>query len=201
MGRVCKGRPAAPDRRLLGTALRLLVMALVAFAAITAPALASGPNAGVFEVGAAAVDASWHVGASAGQYASQCTDPQLIAANECTFIGDHGVDPTTHSILKDASYGIESRLSARALVIQGPAGNRYALVKADLYIPQDLLYRRVAEILQADNTSPEPSQRSGITAQTLTMAVTHDHSSPYYSSPSWGVWAFQDVFDVRFYGY
>ena len=33
------------------------------------------------------------------------------------------------------------------------------------------------------------------------MAVTHDHSSPYYSSPSWGVWAFQDVFDIRFYDY
>ena len=33
------------------------------------------------------------------------------------------------------------------------------------------------------------------------MAVTHDHSSPYYSSTSWGVWAFQDVFDVRFFDY
>jgi hypothetical protein len=155
----------------------------------------------VFEVGAAAVDASWHVGASAGQYATQCTDMSSIAANRCTFIGDHGVDPTTHSILKDASYGIESRLSARALVIQGPDGNRYALVKADLYIPQDLLYRRVGQILEADNLSPDPAKRSGITTQTVTMAVTHNHSSPYYSSPSWGVWAFQDVFDVRFYEY
>ena len=33
------------------------------------------------------------------------------------------------------------------------------------------------------------------------MAVTHNHSSPYYSSPSAGVWTFQDVFDVRFYDY
>ena len=33
------------------------------------------------------------------------------------------------------------------------------------------------------------------------MASSHNHSSPYYSSPSWGVWAFQDVFDVRFYNY
>src|SRR5205807_7630105 len=98
-------------------------------------------------------------------------------------------------------YGIESRLSARALVIQGPDGNRYALVKADLYIPQDLLYRRVGQILAADNLSPDPSKRSGITAATLTMTATHDHSSPYYSSPSWGVWAFQDVFDVRYYEY
>ena len=33
------------------------------------------------------------------------------------------------------------------------------------------------------------------------MTVTHDHSSPYYSSTAWGAWAFQDVFDVRFYEY
>lgn len=33
--------------------------------------------------GAAEVDASWHVGASAGQYAS-----------DGTFVGDHGVEPT-----------------------------------------------------------------------------------------------------------
>ena len=33
------------------------------------------------------------------------------------------------------------------------------------------------------------------------MAATHNHSSPMYSSTSWGVWAFQDVFDIRFYEY
>ena len=33
------------------------------------------------------------------------------------------------------------------------------------------------------------------------MAVTHDHSSPYYSSTAPGAWTFQDVFDVRFYDY
>lgn len=183
---------------MLRVASRALMLALAGLALAATSALA---HSGVFEAGAAEVDASWHVGASAGQYATQCTDSSAIQANRCSFIGDHGVDPTTDSILKDASYGIESRLSARALVIQGPEGNRYALVKADLYIPQDLLYRRVAEILEADNLSPDPSKHSGITAQTLTMAVTHDHSSPYYSSPSWGVWAFQDVFDARFYEY
>ena len=31
------------------------------------------------------------------------------------------------------------------------------------------------------------------------MAVSHNHSSPYYSSTAWGAWAFQDVFDIRFY--
>ena len=33
------------------------------------------------------------------------------------------------------------------------------------------------------------------------MAVTHNHSSPMYSSTAWGVWAFQDVYDVRFFEY
>ncbi|HEY0631232.1 MAG TPA: hypothetical protein VGC98_04195, partial [Thermoleophilaceae bacterium] len=42
---------------------------------------------------------------------------------------------------------------------------------------------------------------SGVTRATLTMAVTHDHSSPYYSSTAPGAWTFQDVYDVRFYDY
>ena len=81
----------------------------------------------------------------------------------------------------------------RALVVEGPDGKRIAIVKNDLYIPQDVLYRRTAQLLEAGD--------SGVTRETLTMAVTHNHSSPYYSSTSWGVWAFQDVFDVRFYDY
>ena len=42
---------------------------------------------------------------------------------------------------------------------------------------------------------------SGVTRANLTIASTHDHSSPYYSSTSWGAWAFQDVYDVRFFDY
>jgi hypothetical protein len=147
-------------------------------------ALAQGTVASVAQLkaGAAAVDASWHVGASAGQYAT-----------DGSFVGAHGVDPTTHSYRRESSYGIQSRLQARALVVEGPGGQRVALVKNDLYIPQDLLYRRTAQLLEAGD--------SGITRQNLTIAVTHDHSSPYYSSTSWGVWAFQDVFDVRFFDY
>ena len=78
-------------------------------------------------------------------------------------------------------------------MVEGADGRRVALVKNDLYIPQDLLYRRTAQLLEQGD--------SGITRANLTMAVTHDHSSPYYSSTSWGVWAFQDVFDVRFFDY
>ena len=132
--------------------------------------------------GAAAVDATWHVGASAGQYASDGTP-----------LGEGGVDPGMHSTRRAPSYGVQSRLSARAIVVEGSDGKRWAIVKQDLYIPQDLLWRRTAQILAAGD--------SGINETNLTMSATHDHSSPYYSSPSWGVWAFQDVFDLRFYDY
>src|SRR5204863_264470 len=35
----------------------------------------------------------------------------------------------------------------------------------------------------------------------LVLSVTHNHSSPSYSSFDWGVWTFQDVFDFRFFDY
>jgi hypothetical protein len=160
----------------------LIVLAALAALALIAPVTATPAAGGKVRAGAAAVDASWHVGASAGQYAT-----------DGSFVGAHGVDPTTHSYRKSASYGIQSRLSARALVVEGADGNRIALVKNDLYIPQDLLYRRTAQLLEQGD--------SGISRSNLTMAVTHDHSSPFYSSTSWGAWAFQDVYDVRFFDY
>ncbi|MGH2950802.1 MAG: hypothetical protein ACRDKX_02010, partial [Solirubrobacterales bacterium] len=92
------------------------------------------------------------------------------------------------------SYGIQSRLQVRALVVEGPNGKRIAIAKTDLYIPHDLLYRRAAQLLERDGDC-------GITRRTLTMGATHNHSSPMYSSSSWGVWLFQDVLDVRFYAY
>jgi Neutral/alkaline non-lysosomal ceramidase, N-terminal len=156
--------------------------ATVAALLLLAPAAARAD--GHVRAGVAAVDASWHVGASAGQYAS---DGSFVST-------DQGVDPTMHSTKRASSYGIQARLSVRALVTEGSNGQRVALVKDDLYIPEDLLTRRVAQILEAHGTS-------GITRRNLTIAVTHDHSSPMYSSPSWGVWAFQDVIDVRFFNY
>jgi hypothetical protein len=144
------------------------------------------------KAGAAAVDASWHVGASAGQYAGDCVlEPQAsclsVDPSSDTF------DPTVHAYRRRPSYGMQSRLSVRAIVIEGPTGERNAIVKNDFYIPQDLVYRRAAQLMEGDDC--------GIDAEHLTMVSTHNHSSPMYSSSSWGVWAFQDVFDVRFFNY
>src|SRR5947209_15334609 len=167
---------------------------IVVFGVLVACCAAAPAFAGQLRAGVGVVDASWHVGASAGQYASSCDDSANVQSNRCSFIGDHGVDPTTDSTRRVSSYGVQERLQARAIVVEGPDGRRIAIVKQDLYIPQDLLYRRTGQLLAAD-----PALR--IDASNLIMSASHDHSSPYYSSPSWGVWTFQDVFDVRFYEY
>ena len=142
----------------------------------------SAGAAGPLKAGAASVDASWHVGASAGQYAS-----------DGTFASVEGTDPTQHSTKRVPSYGIQSRLSMRAVVVQGPGGNRFAVVKTDFYIPQDLIWRYAANLIARENI--------GIDKHNFTMAASHDHSSPMYQSTGWGVWAFQDVFDFRFFDY
>ena len=165
--------------------MRRSLVAILALAAtaVVAPAAA---HAAPLRAGAAAVDASWHVGASAGQYAS---DGSFVHPTEGNF------DPTAHSTRRQSSYGIQSRLQIRALVVEGPGpnGKRFAIVKNDLYIPQDLVYRRAGQLLRERGV--------GIGPENLSMAVTHNHSSPFYSSTSWGVWTFQDVFDFRFFNY
>ena len=185
-------RPSHRVRTLLVLVLAVVLLAPTAIAtgevspaglagAATDPiAAVVGDGGGVARAGAARLDANWHVGASAGQYAS-----------DGTFIGAHGVDPYQHSTRRAPSYGIESDTSVRALVVEGADGGRVAIVHNDLYIPQDMLHRRVGQLLEGSGT--------GIDTSNLTITVSHSHSSPYYSTTSWGVWAFQDVFDIRFF--
>ena len=110
------------------------------------------------------------------------------------------MNPSLEDTRRAPSYGVQTRLDARAIVIQGGDGKRIALVKNDLYIPQDFLWRRTAQLLQAYDQS-HPDKPTGISEANLTMLASHDHSSPYYSSFDWGVWAFQDVGDPRFFEY
>ena len=168
------------------TISRLALLGLGALA-VGAPAPAGAAGTGKIRAGAAAIGASWHVGASAGQYAS---DGSFVSVHDT----GPEADPGFHSTRRASSYGIQSRLSVRALVVEGPDGERHAIVKNDFYIPQDLIWRRTAHLLER---TPE----LGINRENLTMAVTHNHSSPMYSSTAWGVWAFQDVYDVRFFEY
>jgi hypothetical protein len=177
-----RGGPFSAECR--GTARRrtVVLIGLAALALALTPAAQAASTPGQVQVGAAVVDGTYHVGSSAGQYAS-------------TRDGGYGdVDPNAQEVKNKASYGIQSRESVRAIVIRGAGGNYVAMVSDDHYIPQDALWRRTAQLLDAD-TGGRINERN------LTMTVTHNHSSPSYSSFDWGVWTFQDVFDFRFFDY
>jgi hypothetical protein len=67
-------------------------------------------------------------------------------------------------------------------------------VKTDNYLAADALSRRAAQILDAAGTSK-------VHYEDIMQMASHNHSSPFYYSPSWGVWLFQDLFDVRAFEY
>src|SRR3954451_1879183 len=125
------------DQRLARTVLPLI--ALLAALALPAGAAAKKASKGpIVEAGAAILDGSYHVGSSAGQYAS-------------TRDGGYGdVDPHAQQVKNQASYGVQERETVRALVVKGVDGNLVALVSDDHYIPQDALWRRTAQLLDAD---------------------------------------------------
>ncbi|MEN8718714.1 MAG: hypothetical protein ABF296_00465 [Oceanococcaceae bacterium] len=149
------------------------------------PPLVDMPRAdGVARAGAAIVDASWHFGASAGQF----------SATGVGLEGGRGFDPYAHAVRKVGSDILGSKISTRALVVEGANGKRVAIVANDLYLPNDLLRRRLAQLL---NREPE----LGISIDNLAMTVSHSHTSPFYSTPAIGPWIFQDVIDIRFYDY
>jgi hypothetical protein len=138
--------------------------------------------------GVGVVDATWHVGSGAGQYASDnIPDPNDPLHAEW--------DPNFQHVKQKSSYGVASRLSIRALVLKDGVATDppIAIVKIDNYLAQDMLQRRIAQIL-SDDGSP-------VTYDNLMVSVTHDHNSPYYSSPAAGVWLFQDVADLRMFEY
>src|SRR3954451_985116 len=169
------------SERLARTVLPLAA-ALLALALPTSALAQKGDKRPAIQAGAAFLDGTYHVGNSAGQYAS-------------TRDGGYGdVDPHMQQVKNQASYGVESRESVRALVVQGSDGKLVAMVSDDHYIPQDALWRRTAQILD---------EKTGglFNTKNLTMTITHNHSSPSYSSFDWGVWTFQDAFDFRFFDY
>ncbi|MDQ1394971.1 MAG: hypothetical protein QOG64_230, partial [Acidimicrobiaceae bacterium] len=168
---------------------RRILAALVAAAGLlTLPLVPAGAHAVTTAVshiraGVGMADATWAVGAAAGQYAAD-RQPQ----DEVT--GD--VDPNSYAVTKAKGYGVESRLSIRAIVVEGNNGQRVALVKADNYLAQDMLVRRAAQLLPAT---------AGVAYDHILLHVTHDHSSPYNLTPSAGVMLFQDAFDLRMFEY
>src|SRR3954466_2587368 len=149
--------------------MRLRVAALLGCSiSLALPAIAQ-PGRG--RAAAAVLDGTYHVGNSAGQYAS-------------TRDGGYGdADPHVEQVKNQASYGVQSRESVRALVVKGADGKYVAMVSDDHYIPQDALWRRTAQLADA-------ATNGAINEKNLTLSVTHNHSSPSYSSLDWGVWTF-----------
>ncbi len=171
--------------------------------AVPMPADAAPGSPGV-RAGVAVVDATWNVGASAGQYATPRPGLEVddwvesLADQEGPEVDPRPLlsadsDPNLHATKRQPSYGVQSRLTVRAIVVDGTNGPPIALVKSDNYLAQDLLLRRVGQILAKAG--------SRVTAGHILHSATHNHSSPYYTTPSAGVWAFQDAMDVRMFEY
>ena len=95
--------------------------------ALALPTLLPAAAQAQTRAGVAVVDATWHVGASAGQF-TEDTGP----------LGAEGVDPYLHSGKKRISDGVALRTSTRALVLADRQVDRVAVVSNDLYLPQDL---------------------------------------------------------------
>lgn len=152
-------------------------------ACLTLLATASAASAdGQVQAGAAVLDGTYNVGSSAGQYASTKAE------------GYGEYDPHLQQVKNQASYGVQSRETIQALVVKGAGGAYAALVSNDHYVPQDALWRRTAQ-LASEATGGALNERN------VTLAVTHNHSSPSYSSLNPGVWTFQDAWDYRFFDY
>jgi hypothetical protein len=149
----------------------------------------------VTRAGVASVDASWHVGAGGGQFAEE--QPAAVY--------DGQVDPFLHATKKRPARGIQSRTVTRALVVEGINEERFAVVANDLYLPNDLLNRRVAQLLEQHDLAVTSGLKDGVVTgigeDNLAITASHNHNSPFYSTPSWGTWIFQDVYDLRFFEY
>jgi hypothetical protein len=173
------------SRRAVSVIASATLVAAALFA--PAPARSAEPEAPItVKAGYGEADATWHVGAGAGQYTAKSPDQSNILEG-----GD--VDPHQHSLVQKDSYGVQSRLSYRAIVVEDGEGDQVAFVKSDSYLAQDYLARRVGQILAAEGSS--------VSYDEIFHMASHNHSSPYYMSPSWGVWIFQDVFDMRAFEY
>lgn len=163
----------------------LAVSSLVLSGGADAQATTEGQGVVVL-AGYGEADATWHVGAGAGQYSEKSPDQAALVTGD-------DVDPYGHSTTQKDSYGVHSRLHYRSIVAEDGQGDQVAFVKSDSYLAQDYLIRRAGQILAANGSS--------ISYDEIFLMASHNHSSPYYTSPSWGVWLFQDAFDLRAFEY
>ncbi len=173
----------------------LVATVLATFAPSAVATAQDGPVAadpGPLRAGVATADVSWHLGASGGQFAETGTP-----------ISPDFVDPFVHATRKQPADALYSRILTRALVVEDGDGDRVAIVGNDLYLPNDILNRRVADLLEDHDAAVAAGTVDGplvgVGNGTLAVTVSHNHNSAFYSSPAWGTWIFQDVVDLRFF--
>lgn len=187
----------------MGWGKRFFVVGALALTLVEPVSARAGTSDGL-RAGVGVVDATWNVGASAGQYASDregletdalveaVTDQEPPALHPDRLLTADS-DPNLHATRRKPSYGVQSRLTIRAIVVEGKNGAPVALVKSDNYLAQDLLVRRAGQLLAKAGST--------ITTDHILYSATHNHSSPYYSTPAVGLWVFQDVMDLRMFEY
>lgn len=170
--------------------MRLRFLASAATSALLLPlvigALPSGaasPCAASLCAGAASVDLRWHTGSGQGQLGSAGTDDKF--------------DPFHHATKLAATDGQQSPGFAKAIVIQGADGTKVAYVKNEVYLQQDLLSRRVTQLVSGGDPALMDYAVDGLSPERVMLGGTHNHSAPHYTSTAWGVWAFADAFDLR----
>ena len=176
-------------QRALCAALSVALLAsLSLFSAPSAGAADKGADlGGTIKAGYGVADNTWHVGAGGGQYTQKTPD------NAQNAVTNGEVDPHGHSLVQKDSYGVQSRLTFRAIVVEDAEGDQVAFVKSDNYLAMDALQRRVGQILLLEG--------SEVSYDEIFHMASHNHYSPMYTTPSWGVWLFQDVFDIRAFEY
>lgn len=100
--------------------------------------------------------------------------------------------PYPYATAAEPGDGWHDHPMAKAFVIERADGERFAIVKTDLYLMQHSIHKRVADLV-VDST--------GVDRQHLFLQGNHDHSHPYGMSPSWGLCLFSDCFDLRQWSY
>jgi hypothetical protein len=131
---------------------------------------------------------TWHTGSGQGQYGSAGNG---VSADK--------FDPFHHQTKMVPSDGMQSRAYVKAIVVKGADGSKVAYAKTEMYLQQDLLTRRVAELVSGGDPLIGQYAVDGLDGSRIMLGGTHNHSAPMYASTAWGVWLFTDAFDFRMY--
>jgi hypothetical protein len=132
---------------------------------------------GELRVGVGEATLAWRAGAKPGQVGS--------GPGSGYFYGS-----VPHSTVGTPGDGFHSEPTAKAVVIERE-GERYALVKGDMYLMHAMIQRRVADHVSA----------VGIERDNLLVQATHNHSAPHAQSTAFAVAVFADAFDLRQWSY